>query len=35
MDEIMVELAEKGMTCHDINKFRLERLRRPEGRRPT
>jgi sarcosine oxidase len=31
--EIMADLAEKGMTRHDISLFRLDRLRRLPGRR--
>ena len=30
--EIMADLAEKGMTRHDISLFRLDRFRRPSGR---
>jgi sarcosine oxidase len=33
--EIMADLAEKGMTRHDISMFRLNRLTKPPGRQPA
>jgi sarcosine oxidase len=33
--EIMADLAEKGLTRHDISLFRLDRLRQPSRRPPV